>query len=161
MSTGKFGMKFKLGGPDGGPVEIDQTFVGGRVQNMHKSKRIEMQRIRGEQNETNYLNKTIVHGSLDRDLRQVRASVIPNVRRETLQNQILKEIKLGTKVYSDDASAYSGVIPHKFVHEVVSHIEEYVRGEVHTNRIENFWSLLKRCPQGYLRRGRARITLQR
>lgn len=148
MSTGGFGMRFKLGGPDGGPVEIDQTFVGGKVQNMHKSKRIKMQRIRGEQNETNYLNKTIVHGSLDRDLRQVRASVIPNVRRETLQNQILKEIKLGTKVYSDDASAYTGTIPHKFVHEVVSHVDEYVRGQVHTNGIENFWSLLKRTLKG-------------
>ncbi len=149
VKTHAFGMKFKLGGGEsGGPVEVDETFVGGRVQNMHKNKRVEMQRIRGEQNETNHLNKTIVMGMLDRDLRQVRANVIPNVKRETLQNAILKEIKLGSKVYSDNATSYGGVIPHKYVHDVVNHVNEYVRGQVHTNGIENFWSLLKRTLKG-------------
>ena len=87
-------------------------------------------------------------GMLDRELRQVRASVIPSVKREVLQERILKEIKLGSKVYTDDATGYGGILPHKYIHEVVSHIDEYVRGQVHTNGIENFWSLLKRTLKG-------------
>ncbi len=138
---------FKLGGNDGGPVEVDETYVGGRVQNMHKSKRVELQRIRGQQLETNNLNKTIVMGMLDRELRQVRAMVIPNVKRETLQSMVLREIKHGSKVFTDEHVGYEK-LRYKYVHEVVTHTEEYVRGQVHTNGIENFWSLLKRTLRG-------------
>ena len=138
---------FKLGGNDAGPVEVDETFVGGRVQNMHKSKRVKLQQIRGEQNETNHLNKTIVMGMLDRELRQVRAIVIPNVKRETLQAEVLKEIKYGSKVFTDEHVGYDK-LKFKYIHEVVTHTDEYVRGQVHTNGIENFWSLLKRTLKG-------------
>ena len=114
---------------------------------MHKSKRVKLQQIRGEQNETNYLNKTIVMGMLDRELRQVRARVIPNVKRETLQAEVLKEIKYGSKVFTDEHVGYDK-LKFKYVHEVVTHTDEYVRGQVHTNGIENFWSLLKRTLRG-------------
>jgi transposase-like protein len=140
-------LAFKLGGNDAGPVEVDETFVGGRVQNMHKSKRIKLQQIRGQQLETTHLNKTIVMGMLDRDLRQVRAKVIPNVKRETLQSEVLKEIKYGSKVFTDEHVGYDN-LRDKYVHEVVTHTDEYVRGQVHTNGIENFWSLLKRTLRG-------------
>jgi len=140
-------LAFKLGGNDAGPVEVDETFVGGRVQNMHKSKRVKLQRIRGQQLETNHLNKTIVMGMLDRELRQVRAMVIPNTKRETLQNQILGEIKYGSTVFTDEHVGYDK-LRDKYVHEIVTHTEEYVRGQVHTNGIENFWSLFKRMVRG-------------
>ncbi len=151
LKTGGFVIQTKLGGNDAGPVEVDETFVGGKVQNMHKSRRVAIQKVRSEQRNDeadHWPGKTIVMGMLDRELRQVRASVIPSVKREVLQERILKEIKLGSKVYTDDATGYGGILPHKYIHEVVSHIDEYVRGQVHTNGIENFWSLLKRTLKG-------------
>jgi transposase-like protein len=87
-------------------------------------------------------------GMLDRESRQVRAKVIPNVRRETLQNEILNQIGKGTTVYTDGFAAYDRLSTKEYVHETVNHIEEYVRGQVHTQGIENFWSLLKRGLRG-------------
>ena len=86
-------------------------------------------------------------GMLDRESRQVRAKVIPNVKRETLQNAILNEIEQGSTVYTDGGDGYT-IWPSDYIHETVNHVEEYVRGEVHTQGIENFWSLLKRSLKG-------------
>ena len=86
-------------------------------------------------------------GLLDRDLRKVRARVVPNVKRETLQSEIMKQVKYGSKVYTDDAVAYDD-LRSRFVHEVVNKSESYVRGRVHVNGMENFWSLLKRGLSG-------------
>jgi transposase-like protein len=141
---------FKMG-QGGGPVEVDETFVGGRVGNMHKSRRVEYQRLRSEIRNVDasgkYPGKTAVMGLLDRDLRQVRAKVVPNVRRDTLQGEVLREVKYGSKVYTDEAPAYD-LLHNRFVHDMVNHVEEYVKGQVHTNGIENFWSLLKRTLRG-------------
>ena len=136
----------KMGG-DGGPVEVDETFVGGRLANMHKAKKDRMAKIKGRQLKGDHMNKTIVMGLLDRDLRQVRAKVVPNVRRETLQGEILREVSLDSKVYTDQWIGYNS-LHEKFVHDVVDHVETYVNGQVHTNGIENFWSLLKRTLKG-------------
>src|SRR5208337_3357606 len=74
VAEGGFGKQFKIGNSEGGSgVEVDETFVGGKLQNMHKDKKVELQRIRGEQRESDrHLNKPIVMGMLDRDLRKVR-----------------------------------------------------------------------------------------
>jgi transposase-like protein len=93
-------------------------------------------------------NKVLVMGMLDRDARKVRAKMIPNIRRETLQNEILSEIEKKSTVYTDSAPAYDNFAVKDFVHETVNHVEEYVRGQVHTQGIENFWSLLKRGLRG-------------
>lgn len=135
-------MDGKLGGTDGGPVEVDETFIGPNPQKMHRDKR-----------EARYKAlcarpKVPVMGMLDREARQVRAKVVPNVRRETLQNEILNEIENGTKLYTDSAPAYDLLKAQPFIHETVNHVQEYVRGEVHTQGIENFWSLLKRQLRG-------------
>jgi transposase-like protein len=84
---------------------------------------------------------------LDRELRQVRAKVLTNVKRETLQNAVLDNVTPFSKVYTDEAVAYDG-LSKNFVHKVVNHSQEYVRGQVHTNGLENFWSLLKRTLRG-------------
>ena len=118
-------------------VEADETWVGGRIRNMHKDRRLRYDRARG-----NY-GKAIVQGILDRELRHVRATVVPDIKRETLQTQILKNVKFGSRVYTDNLVAYDK-LNQRFVHEMVNHSSEYVRGNVHTNGIENFWSLLKR-----------------
>lgn len=136
----------KIGGF--GAVEVDETFVGGKPKNMHKSRRVKMNAINASVGEPyRYLNKTIVMGMLDRKLRQVRATVIPNVKRTTLQAQILQEVFPGTKVYTDEHVGYQG-LGKKFAHEVINHMEHYVDGRIHTNGIENFWSLLKRGLNG-------------
>lgn len=134
----------KMGGPDRGPVEVDETYVGAIPARMHRSRRMKLQ-----QAITQREHKTPVMGMLDRETRQVRAHVIPNVKRETLQNAILNSLEDGTTIYTDNASAYDRLPAAKqFIHETVNHVEEYVRGQVHTQCIENFWSLLKRGLRG-------------
>jgi len=126
----------------GGPIEVDETFVGGKPQNMHRAKRLKLK-------SGVFANeKTVVMGMLERDSRQVRARVIPNVKRETLQNEILNQIERKSTVYTDGATGYDRLAENDFVHETVTHVEEYVRGQVHTQGIENFWSLLKRGLKG-------------
>jgi transposase-like protein len=129
----------QFGGPTS-EVESDETFVGARAGNMHKDKKLR-QNLRGT------MGKTAVMGILDRELRQVRTRVVPNVKRETLQNEILKQVQRGSKVYTDQAHSY-GTLVKDFAHEIVNHMERYVDGRVHTNGLENFWSLLKRTLKG-------------
>jgi transposase-like protein len=130
----------KFGGPDT-EVETDETFIGGRKKNMHADKKLRYEQRGGAQ------GKTAVMGVLDRDLRKVRAKIVPNVKRETLQAEIMKEVKYGSRVYTDDAVAYNE-LRSRFVHGVVNKTESYVRGQVHVNGMENFWSLLKRGLNG-------------
>jgi len=138
-------MGTKLGGKDSSGVEVDETFVGGKLRNMHRQRRT---RFASEQGHTGgATGKAIVVGMLDRDARQVRAQVVPNVKRETLQTEVLKNVKYGSRLYTDNAVPYDRMNWH-YVHEVVNHAEEYVRGQVHTNGLENFWSLLKRNLRG-------------
>jgi len=147
MSGRKFGFS-KIGNNEGGSgVEVDETFVGGRADFMHKERKIRLRRQNTESNAPNYHNKTIVMGMLDRDLRHVRANVIPNVTRETLQAAVLKHVKHGSNVFTDEWVGYNG-LHYRFVHDVVNHMETYVNGQVHTQGIENFWSLLKRTLRG-------------
>jgi transposase-like protein len=129
-------------GTGGEPVEIDETWVGGKAKNMHAKRR---ERIKDGWEKD---NKTIVMGMLDRETRQVRAKVIPDVSRLTLQGEILKKVSKAAPVYTDSAVGYNRMAIRGFVHETVNHMEEYVRGEIHTNGIENFWSLLKRTLGG-------------
>jgi transposase-like protein len=134
-------MGTKVGSNEGGAVEADETFVGGDSRNMHKERRIRYNQKGGHH------GKTIVMGILDRNARQVRAKVVPNVKRETLQQEILNNVKFGSRMYTDSAVAYDN-LRRRYVHEVVNHAETYVQGQVHTNGLENFWSLLKRGLNG-------------
>lgn len=130
--------------PMKGPAEADETWLGPNLAKMHRSRRLKIKAgLEGGHSE-----KTIVFGVLDRETRKVRATVIPNVNRETLQNAILDRVGFGSTVYTDGWKGYNGLKAEKFVHETVNHMEEYVRGEVHTQGIENFWTLLKRTLKG-------------
>jgi hypothetical protein len=138
---------YKLGGIDGGPVEVDETFIGGKPKNMHAKRRFAVQK--GEiMPYYGRDRKTAVMGMVDRELRQVRTKVVPHVRRDVLQAEILNQVSPGSKVFTDGWKGYKGIAEKGFVHDTVSHINEYVRGEVHTQGIENFWSLLKRSLNG-------------
>jgi transposase-like protein len=145
---------YKMGGTEGGPVEVDEAYIGGLPKNKHLSVRRNpdsqfVQRESGRKLKTGRAaDKTIVFGMLDRGTRQVRAEVIPQVKREVLMDAILANVEKGSKVYSDGLHEYKSLKDLEFVHETVTHLDEYVRGEVHTNGIENFWSLLKRGLKG-------------
>lgn len=141
LKEGKFG-RGKIGGGPGSEVEADETYVGGKAKNMHRARR-----LRCEQDGGVFVGKTIVQGILDRDMRKVRAQVVPNIKRETLQSAVLDNVKHGSTVYTDNAVGYD-LLHSRFVHDVVNHAETYVRGRVHTNGMENFWSLLKRGLRG-------------
>lgn len=123
-----------------GPVEADETFIGGKARNMHKDKR--EAKIKG----TGSSGKAIVMGILERH-GEVRTKVVENRDRETVQSEIRQHVEPGAEVYTDSFLSYQGLEP-DYVHQVVNHAEEYVRGKVHTNSIENFWSLVKRALGG-------------
>ncbi len=137
----------KMGGT-GGEVEVDETFIGGKARNMHKGRKILMEQIRSERERGDVApGKTAVMGLLDREQRTIRTLVVPNVRRDTLQDAVLAGVHYGARVYTDKAVAYDKLAEH-YIHEAVNHAEEYVKGRVHTNGLENFWSLLKRGLHG-------------
>jgi len=129
----------------GGPVESDEAFIGPNPQKMHKDRKARVQARDGLKG--GFVGKTAVHGMLDRELRQVRAKVIANVTRSTLQDAILKNVTPFAKVYTDEATCYEG-LSKNYIHKVINHSQEYVNGQIHTQGIENFWSLLKRGLKG-------------
>jgi transposase-like protein len=130
----------KLGGP-GSEVEVDETFVGGKARNMHAEKH--HRRITA----TGSKDKTAVMGILERG-GEVRATVIPTRRRHIVEAEIHRNVKAHSAIYSDNLASYDMLKHRNFKHSVVDHAERYVDGQVHTNGLENFWSLLKRQLKG-------------
>jgi transposase-like protein len=124
-----------------GQVEADETFIGGLARFMHKADRA--RKIKG----TGGAGKAIVMGILDRNTGKVHVKHVPNVQRQTLQDEIRQHVESGSEVFTDEWIAYNG-LDREYVHQVINHAETYVRGNVHTNRIENFWSCLKRGLKG-------------
>ena len=122
-----------------GEVEVDETFIGGKARNMHASKR--RRRITGR----GPSGKTAVLGMLERG-GIVRTMVVSNRKKRTLQREVKKNVAAGSALYSDALASYDG-LERDYAHGTVNHAVQYVDGRVHTNGIENFWSLLKRAGQ--------------
>jgi transposase-like protein len=129
----------KLGG-NGGEIEADETFIGGKARNMHVSER--KRRITG----TGTKDKTAVMGILERG-GEVRTAVVANRKRTALQAEVKKHVEAGAALYTDALLSYEGLAS-EYAHKVVDHAVAYVDGRVHTNGLENFWSLLKRGISG-------------
>ncbi len=127
----------------GGPVEVDETFIGGKARNMHKERRIKRGMGHGMQGGH---AKTIVMGMLERG-GKVKAQVIPDRKKPAVHQVIAESIDKGAHIMTDEHVAYLG-LSDDYVHEIVNHAECYVRDHVSTNGIENFWSLLKRGLSG-------------
>jgi len=121
-------------------VEVDETYIGGLARNMHKS--VRKQKITG----TGYVDKAKVLGIIERG-GTVRAEVVPDTRRTTLQPRVREHIEPGSSVYTDSHYGYVG-LDRDYDHRTVDHAIQYVDGHVHTNYIENFWALLKRGLHG-------------
>jgi transposase-like protein len=127
----------KIGGP-GIEIEADETMIGGKARNMHPARRNKM-RERGN------FGKTIVSAVLERH-GKVRAAVIPNRRKRAIQAHLREHVEPGSTVYSEELLSYDGL--DEYTHQVINHAETYVNGQIHTNGMENFWSLLKRGLKG-------------
>ena len=123
-----------------GTVEADETFIGGKARFMHKHKREEKIRGRGP------IGKAIVFGLLERETGKVRTSVVGSRRKHHLHAEIRDNVAAGSPLYTDALKSYDGL--EEYTHKVIDHAEAYVDGAVHTNRLENFWSLLKRSIGG-------------
>lgn len=128
------------GGKLAGEVEVDETFIGGKARNMHASKR--RVRITG----TGGKDKTVVMGMIERG-GKVRATVVDSRRKQELQKTIRENVQAGAAIFSDELKSYDG-LDADFQHAVINHAVEYVNGNIHTNSMENFWSLLKRGLHG-------------
>jgi len=134
MQSGFFGGKLGGGGKQ---VEVDETFIGAKARNVHVHKR--PQKI-------GTANKAMIVGVLERG-GKVRASVVRDRSRDQIQEIVQEHVTPATQVFTDKLLSYKG-LEKDFAHEVIDHAEGYVRGQVHTNGLENFWSLLKRGLHG-------------
>lgn len=123
-----------------GAVEADETFIGAEARNMHFDKRAEKIHGRGP------MGKAIVFGLLDRETGKVHASVVGSRRKYHLHAVIRENVAPGSELNTDALKSYDGLS--EYTHKVIDHAEAYVDGTVHTNRLENFWSLLKRAIKG-------------
>ena len=135
----KSGSMMKVGG-NGGKVEADETFIGGKARNMHLS--VKARRITG----TGTKDKVAVMGILERG-GKVKTIVVPNRKKTALQAEVRSHVEAGAALYTDALLSYEGLAG-DYAHKVVDHAVEYVNGRVHTNGLENFWSLLKRGISG-------------
>lgn len=124
----------------GGTVEVDESYIGGKGRNMHPHKRKNLGTGRGS------ANKTVVVGVKQRD-GETRAQVVGNIKRDTLHGLVHQHVEEGASLFTDAFPVYKG-LGRDYDHRVVDHAEAYVDGQVHTNGLENFWSLLKRGLHG-------------
>jgi transposase-like protein len=126
-----------------GRVEADETFIGAKARNIHKGKR---RHIR-----SGTVGKTAVMGLLERNTPEttsrVRCKVIESIRRHDVDAPIRQYVEKGSEVFTDALKSYDKLAD-EYVHQVIDHAECYAKGHVHTNGLENFWSLLKRGIMG-------------
>ena len=122
-----------------GTVEADETLIGGSLRNMHGDRK---PMARGR----THMGKAIVMGLLERH-GEVRTAVVPDQTKEILQAKVKQHVKLGSEVFTDELASYDG-LEKEYIHETINHAETYVQGRVHTNSLENYWSLFKRCIKG-------------
>lgn len=143
------------GGKLGGDVEVDETYIGGKARNMHWTKRRMLMEstldARGNPSKKNrWAGKQPVLGILERGkdgTSRIRTKTIPDVRQHRLHREIQENIEEGSTVYTDDLHSYKNM-PLEYEHQFVNHASEYARGNVHTNGLESYWSLLKRALAG-------------
>lgn len=131
----RFALSMGPGNKLSGQIEADETFIGGKARNMHRSKRERV--VTG----TGGKDKTAVMGILERG-GKVRTKVVDNTKKKTLQSEVREHVLAGSAIFTDALKSYEGL--DEFQHEVIDHAIAYANGEVHTNGLENFWSLLKR-----------------
>jgi transposase-like protein len=140
MQTKTFTKRFK------GEVEVDETFIGGRARFMHKDKKARVITSTGPAGKAAVIGLLERHG-LDGKTSRVRAGVVGTIRRRVLHGAIHATCEPGSEIFTDDLDSYKK-LDEQFIHKVIDHAECYAKGNIHTNGLENFWSLLKRGIKG-------------
>jgi len=123
-----------------GDVEVDETYIGGKARNMHKDKQAKLMRNEGS------FRKAVVIGMLERK-GEVRTAVLNTASTKLLGEAVQKHVVPGSNLFTDQAAGYIKV-GREYAHNVINHAEAYVQGNIHTNTIESYWSLLKRGIKG-------------
>src|SRR5579859_2199217 len=129
-----------------GEVEADETYVGGKAEFMHMDIRTR-KLAEGRLGRGGY-GKAIVFGLLDRNTKKARVKVVNTPKKGELRSEIGKYVEAGSAIYTDALKSYRGLPLDGFIHDFIDHAESYARGAVHTNGMENFWSLMKRALKG-------------
>jgi len=144
------------GGKLGGEVEVDETFIGDKARNMHKSRRRAVMAAKmpytswGSERTNQMANKVAVLGMLQRGAdgtSRVRTMTVPDVKKHRLQGHVREHVEQGANLYTDALHSYHG-LRQDYEHQVIDHAEAYARENVHTNGLESYWSLLKRALHG-------------
>lgn len=145
MHRVRLAMQDETSEPFGGEVEVDETFIGGKARFMHQDKRAEKITGRGGVDKASVMGLLARHGLDGHSV--VRTEVVANTRRKTLDPKVRQQVRPGSEVFTDALKSYDG-LDGEYIHQVIDHAEAYARGNVHTNGLENFWSLLKRAIRG-------------
>jgi transposase-like protein len=143
----RLAMQAEDGGKIDGEVEVDETFIGGKARNMHVAKRKRL----GVSQSNSMAGKVAVMGLLDRHgdgCSQVRLKVVRTRRKHELEQTVAENVNVGATVYTDALRSYDRMVQRGYEHKVIDHAEKYADEQVHTNGLENFWSLLKRALKG-------------
>ena len=148
LSRLRLALQREHGGKMSGAVEVDETFIGGKARYMHAAKKRRMGISQGR----SMAGKVAVLGLLERHGKDghsvVRVQGLDGRKKRHLQENVRRFVEVGATVHTDELFSYQGLEKSGFVHNVINHAEKYVDGEVHTNGMENFWSLLKRAIKG-------------
>ena len=146
LSRLRLALQAETGGKLNGSVEADETFIGGKARNMHAAKRKRL----GISQSQSMIGKVAVMGLLQRhgDGNKVRTQVIANRKKNQLEQIVSEHVEVGANLYTDSLRSYDRMATRGYIHKVIDHAETYVDGQVHTNGLENFWSLLKRALKG-------------
>lgn len=148
LSRLRLALQSEDGGKLGGTVEVDETFIGGKARYMHAAKKRRMGISQG----SSMAGKVAVLGLLERHSKDghstVRLQGLDGRKKRHLQENVRRHVEIGATVHTDELFSYQGLERHGYAHNVINHAEQYVDGQVHTNGMENFWSLLKRTLKG-------------
>ena len=147
LSRLRLALQSETGGKLDGHVEADETFIGGKARNMHAAKRKRL----GISQSRSMIGKVAVMGLLQRhgsEGSKVRTQVILNRKKNQLEQVVTENVEVGSALYTDQLRSYDRMATRGYIHSVIDHAEKYADGQVHTNGLENFWSLLKRALKG-------------
>jgi transposase-like protein len=149
LSRLRFALNTEATGKFNGHVEADETFIGGKARNMHAAKRKRL----GISQSRSMIGKVAVMGLLERHRKddggaKVRFQVVANRKKHQLERVVAENVESGANLYTDALRSYDRMGQKGYVHSVIDHAEAYADGAVHTNGLENFWSLLKRAIKG-------------
>jgi transposase-like protein len=149
LSRLRLALQSSDGGKLGGDVEVDETYIGGKSRNMNRGQRAK--HLKGGHKRNAWAGKVAVMGLLQRHAdpgqSRVRTFPVDGIRKHAMQDRVSKHVEDGSAVYTDQLASYEGLDLY-YQHKVINHAEAYADGVVHTNGLENYWSLLKRAIRG-------------